>query len=80
MSGEGDRTSTPPIPIANTAMSTSSASLEALIASLGGTAKEATFPMVTKLLIAVGSFFACTDDEWATAPSFASIGAYNALL
>ena len=46
----------------------------------GGTAKEATFLMAIKLLIALGSLFTCTNGEWVTAPSWASIGTYNALL
>ena len=45
-----------------------------------GPAKEATFPIAIRLLIAVGSLVACVDGEWATTPSCLSMGACNALL
>ena len=48
----------------------SSMTLEVLIARLlptNGIVKEATFPIVIKLLIAIGFLFAYTDGEWTTA-------------
>ena len=53
---------------------------EAIIATLlpaDGTAKKSIFPTAIKLLIAVGSFIACTDGGRATPPSCASIGTYK---
>ena len=61
----------------------SSATLEVLIARLlptNGIAKEATFPIVIKLLIAIGFLFACTDGEWAMLPSCTSNSTCDALL
>ena len=59
-SGEGDEATSPSFTIRYAAIEASSASLEALIASLlpvCGTAKEATFPTAINLLIAIGSLF-----------------------
>ena len=81
--GEGDEATSPSFAAENAAIEASSASLEALIASLlpaCGTAKEATFSTAINLLIAVGSLFSCTDGEWETSPYCTSIGAYNTLL
>ena len=81
--GEEDEATSPSFAAENAAIEASSASLEALIASLlpaCGTAKEATFPTAINLLIAVGSLFSYADGERAKPPSFASIGAYNTLL
>ena len=47
----------------------SSTSLKALIATLlpvGGTTKEATFPIAIKLMIAIKLLFSCVDGERAT--------------
>ena len=82
-SQQGDGESSPLFPTANAVMNASDALMEALIANLlltGGTAKEATFLMAIRLLIAVRSFFDCADGEWSTTPSCTLIGAYNALL
>ena len=62
MSGEGDEATSPSFTTRYAAIEASSASLEALIASLlpaCGPAKEATFPTAIRLLIAVGSLVAC---------------------
>ena len=83
MSGEGDEAMSPIFTTRYAAIEASSASLEALIASslpVCGPANEAIFSMAIKLLIAIRSFDACKDGEQATPPSYASIGAYNALL
>ena len=83
MSGEGDEVTSPSFTTRYAAIEASSASLEALIASLlpaCGPATEATFPTAIRLLIAVGSLVACADSEWATTPSCMSMGACNALL
>ena len=83
MSREGDEATSPSFTTHYVAIGASSASLEALIASLllaCGPAKEATFLTAIKLLIAVRSLVACADGEWATTPSCMSIGACNALL
>ena len=56
VSGEGEETTSPSFTTRYTTIEASSASLEALIASLlpaCGTAKEATFPMAINLLIAI---------------------------
>ena len=82
-SEKGDETTAPSFTTRYAAIEASSASLEALIASLlpaCGTVKEATFPTAINLLIAVGSLFSCTDGERATSPSCTSIGAYNTSL
>ena len=81
--GEGDEATPPSFVAENASIEASSASLEALIASLlpaCGTAKEATFPTAINLLIAVGSLFSSANGERPTPPSYASIGAYNTLL
>ena len=60
MSGEGEETTSPSFTTRYAAIEASSASLEALIASVlpaCGTAKEATFPTTINLLIAVGLLF-----------------------
>ena len=83
MSGEGDVASSPSFTTCYAAIEASSASLEALIASLlpaCGPTKEATFLMAIRLLIAVGLLVACKDSEWATTTSCMSMGACNALL
>ena len=83
MSGEGDKATPPSFTTHYVAIEASSASLEALIASLlpaCGPAKETTFTVAIRLLIAVGSLVACTDGEWATTPSCMSMGACNTLL
>ena len=82
-SGEGDEATSPSFTTRYAAIEASSTSLEALIASLlpaCGPAKEATFPIAIRLLIAIGSLVACADGEWATTPSCMSMGACNALL
>ena len=57
-------------------------SLEALISSCWPQValQKTYFFKAIKLLIAIGSLFACTNGERATPPSRASIGAYNVLL
>ena len=83
MIGEGDEATSPSFTIRYATIEASSAFLEALIGSLlpeCGPAKEATFLMAVRLLIAVKLLFACTDGEWATTPSCMSMGAYNVLL
>ena len=83
MTGEGEETTSPSFTTRYVAIEASSASLEALIASVlpaCGTAKEATFPTAINLLIAIGSLFSCADGERATPPSCTSIDAYNTSL
>ena len=82
-SGEGGKTTSLSFAISYVAIEASGTLLEALIAtllSIGGTAKEAAFPMAIKLLIAVGSLFSCADGKQATPLFCASIGAHNVLL
>ena len=83
MSGEGGEATSPSFTISYVAIEASSASLEALIASLlpaSGTAKEDTFPMAINHMVAVGSLFSSSDGERAMLPSCTLIGAYNTLL
>ena len=82
-SREGDEAASPSFATRYTEIEASSAFLEALIATLlpaGGTAKVVTFMMAIKLLIAVESLFSCTDGDWVTKSSCATIGACNELL
>ena len=82
MSGEGDEATSPSFATCYAAMKASNMSLKKLIAILlpiGTTIKEVTFPLAIKLLIAIGSLFACANGERAMPPSCTSIGAYNAL-
>ena len=72
MSEEGEETTSSYFTTHYVAIEASTASLEALIASLlpaCGTAKEAAFPTAINLLIAIGSLFSCVDDERAMPPS-----------
>ena len=81
--GEGDEATSSSFIIRYVAIEASSASLEVLIGSLlpaCGTTKEATFPTVINLLIAVGSLFFCANGERETLLSGVLIGAYNTLL
>ena len=81
--GEGEEATLPSFTTRYVAIQASSASLEALIASLlpaFGPAKEATFLMAIRLLIPIRSLVAFVDGEWAMTPSCMSMGACNALL